>query len=175
MDIFRKKKVKKLLDELEDTNNMLIQERSKNKKLQESANNFERISTQALEENQILIEWIRKILDTFGTMEVRNRMNVQIPIYKDVIRPIEPSPFQPQIKERIEIPPITIMKMGVKSMNEEERKKIIDCIRTIDDKLNAIKLEVFPPNNKPYKGYILEKAKPILNNIQVIISMCEGR
>lgn len=63
----------------------------------------------------------------------------------------------------------------MKSMNEEERKKIIDCIRTIDDKLNAIKLEVFPPNNKPYKGYILEKAKPILNNIQVIISMCEGR
>lgn len=112
MDIFRKKKVKKLLDELEDTNNMLIQERSKNKKLQESANNFERISTQVLEENQILIEWIRKILDTFGTMEVRSRMNVQIPIYKDVIRPIESSPFQPQIKERIEIPPITIMKMG---------------------------------------------------------------
>ena len=59
---------------------------------------------EALEENQILIEWIRKILDTFGTMEVGNRMNVQIPIYKDVIRPSEPSPFQPQIKERIEIP-----------------------------------------------------------------------
>ena len=41
MDIFRKKKVKKLLNELEYTNNMLVQERSKNKKLQESANNFE--------------------------------------------------------------------------------------------------------------------------------------
>lgn len=33
MDIFRKKKVKKLLDELEDTNNMLIQERSKKQKI----------------------------------------------------------------------------------------------------------------------------------------------
>lgn len=60
-------------------------------------------------------------------------------------------------------------------MSEEERKKIINCISTIDDKLNAIKLEVFPPHNKPYKGYILEKAKPILNDIQVIISMCESR
>lgn len=58
-------------------------------------------------------------------------------------------------------------------MNEEERKKIISCIRTIDDKMNTIKLEVLPPNNKPYKDYILEKAKPILNDIQVIISMCE--
>lgn len=60
-------------------------------------------------------------------------------------------------------------------MNEEERKKIIDCIRTIDDKLNAIKLEVFPPSYEPYKEYILEKAKPILNDIQVIISICESR
>ena len=47
MDLFRKKKVRKLLDELEDTNNMLIQERSKTKNLQESVNNLERISTQA--------------------------------------------------------------------------------------------------------------------------------
>lgn len=112
MDIFRKKKVKKLLNELEYTNNMLVQERSKNKKLQESANNFERISTKALEENQILIDWIKKILNTFGTMDVTNKNHVQIPIYKDIIRPIEPSPFQPQEKERIEIPPITIIKMG---------------------------------------------------------------
>lgn len=61
----------------------------------------------------------------------------------------------------------------MKRMNEEERRKIIDCIANIEDKMNSIKLEVFPPHNKPYKGYILEKAKPILNDIQVIISMCE--
>jgi len=58
-------------------------------------------------------------------------------------------------------------------MEIEERKKIIECMRNIEDKMNAIKLEVFPPRNKPYKGYILEKAKPILNDIQVIISICE--
>lgn len=112
VDIFRKKKVKKLLNELEDTNNMLIQERNKTKRLQESVNNLEIISTKTLEENQILIEWIRKILDTFGTMEVKNKMNVQIPICKNVIRPSYPSPFHSQIKEIIEIPSITIMKMG---------------------------------------------------------------
>ena len=42
MDIFRKKKIRKLLNELEDANNMLIQERSKTKELQECANNLEK-------------------------------------------------------------------------------------------------------------------------------------
>lgn len=60
-------------------------------------------------------------------------------------------------------------------MEDEERKKIINCIYNIEDEMNSIKLEVFPPHNKPYKGYILEKAKLILNDIQVIISMCEGK
>lgn len=58
-------------------------------------------------------------------------------------------------------------------MDKEERKKMISCIANIEDKMNSIKLEVLPPHNKLYKGYILEKAKPILNDIQVIISMCE--
>lgn len=58
-------------------------------------------------------------------------------------------------------------------MSDEERKKIISCIANIEDKMKSITLEVCSPNNKPYKGYILEKAKPILNDIQVIISMCE--
>ena len=60
-------------------------------------------------------------------------------------------------------------------MDEEERKKIINCIYNIEDKMNSIKIEVFSPYNKPYKNYILEKAKPILNDIQVIISMCERK
>lgn len=44
-------------------------------------------------------------------------------------------------------------------MDEEERKKIINCIANIEDKMNSIKLEVFPPHNKPYKGYIFRKSK----------------
>ena len=55
MDIFRKKKIRKLLNELEDVNNILIQERCKTTKLQERINNLEKISTQTLEENQILM------------------------------------------------------------------------------------------------------------------------
>ena len=31
-------------------------------------------------------------------------------------------------------------------MDEEERKKIINCIVNIEDKMNSIKLEVFPPS-----------------------------
>lgn len=77
MDIFRKKKIRKLLNELEDANNMLIQERSKTKELQECANNLEKISTQVLEENQTLIKWIEKILDTFGTMEIKGIFKYQ--------------------------------------------------------------------------------------------------
>lgn len=42
MDIFRKKKIRKLLNELEDVNNILIQERCKTKKLQERINNLEK-------------------------------------------------------------------------------------------------------------------------------------
>lgn len=58
-------------------------------------------------------------------------------------------------------------------MDEEERKRMISCVANIEDKMNSIKLELYPPHNKTYKGYILEKAKPILNDIQVIISICE--
>ena len=59
-------------------------------------------------------------------------------------------------------------------MEDEERKKIIDCIYNIEDKMNSIKIEMFAPGCIPHKNYILEKAKSILNDIQVIINMCEG-
>ena len=42
MDIFRKKKIRKLLNELEDVNNILIRERCKTTKLQERINNLEK-------------------------------------------------------------------------------------------------------------------------------------
>ena len=112
MDIFRKKKIRKLLNELEDANNMLIQERSKTKELQECANNLEKISTQVLEENQTLIKWIEKILDTFGTMEIRNKRNIQIPVYKNKeYKAYDRNYLAVFEKERITIPEITIIKM----------------------------------------------------------------
>lgn len=90
MDIFRKKKIRKLLNELEDVNNILIQERYKTKKLQERINNLEKISTQTLEENQIPI-YEHKIYK--ASEYDRNVMGL----------------FE---KEVIEIPSITIIKMG---------------------------------------------------------------
>lgn len=53
-------------------------------------------------------------------------------------------------------------------MNEE---RVRSCLFTIQDNLQAIISEM--NRNKPYKGYILEKAKPILNDIQVIIEECK--
>ena len=82
MDLFKKKKIRRLLDELEDSNNKLIQERTKTKEYKEMINNFEKISTKTMEENQKLIKWIMNILDTFGTMEVKERRNIQIPVYE---------------------------------------------------------------------------------------------
>lgn len=115
MDIFRKKKIRKLLNEIEDVNNRLVQERWKAKELQESINNLEKISTQTLEENQKLIEWIKKILDTFGTMEVKDSRNIQIPIYEH--KTYKASEYDRKVmglfeKEIIRIPSITIVKMG---------------------------------------------------------------
>ena len=46
-----------------------------------------------------------------------------------------------------------------------------DCAWNIQDKLSAIITELL--NEKPYKAYLLEKLKPILNDTNCLISMCE--
>lgn len=53
-------------------------------------------------------------------------------------------------------------------MNTE---RLNGCVYNIQDKLDAIKSELMKPN--PYPGYIKEKAQPILNDIQVILSDIE--
>lgn len=112
MDLFKKKKIKRLLDELEDSNNKLIQERAKSKEYKEMVNNIEKISTQTMEENQKLIKWIMTILDTFGTMEVRERRSIQIPVYENKeYKAYDRNYMGIMPKERITIPEITIVKM----------------------------------------------------------------
>ena len=56
-------------------------------------------------------------------------------------------------------------------MEHYEKEKIASCCFNIIDKAQAIMSEC--ENSNPYKGYMLEKAQPILNDIQVIIRMCE--
>lgn len=53
-------------------------------------------------------------------------------------------------------------------MNED---RIRSCLYTIQDNLQALNSEMNRDN--PYPAYLLEKAKPILNDIQVIIEECE--
>lgn len=66
-----------------------------------------------MEENQKLIKWIMNILDTFGTMEVRNRNSIQIPVYKEKpYRTYDSNYMGISVKERITIPSITLIKMG---------------------------------------------------------------
>ena len=57
-------------------------------------------------------------------------------------------------------------------MNDYEKRKIENCLYTIWENYTAMKNEM-NTNESPYKGYLLKKARPILNDIQVIISLCE--
>ena len=57
-------------------------------------------------------------------------------------------------------------------MKDYEKRKIEDCLYTICDNYIAMKHELIT-NENPHKGYLLEKSRPILNDINVIISLCE--
>lgn len=94
------------LNAIHPTDVIVVSENKNEAKFIEGKTNLKSIITK-------LLSGLKKYLILFGTMEVKNRMNVQIPIYKDRIRAVEQPFFEPlQIKERIEIPSITIIKMG---------------------------------------------------------------
>ena len=70
-------------------------------------------SSKTMEENQKLINWIMKILDTVGTMEVREKSSFKIPVYENKnYRAYEQNYMGIYEKERLTIPEITIVKMG---------------------------------------------------------------
>ena len=112
IDLFNKKKIRRLLNELEDSHNDLIRERATTKELNKRIDNLEKITSQLMEENQKLIDWVEKILDTVGTVSSNSKYNFRIPIYEHK----QYSNYDAQVmgifeKERIEIPAITIVKM----------------------------------------------------------------
>lgn len=56
-------------------------------------------------------------------------------------------------------------------MEYEKLNKAFGCIQTIQDKLNALRMEILRGN--PYPDYCLEKLRPILNDTNCLISMFE--
>ena len=113
LDLFNKKKIKKLEQEVyslkNDIEGYIKNERNWSKQI----DNMEKISTKTMEENQKLINWIMKILDTVGTMEVREKSNFKIPVYENKnYRAYKQNYMGIYEKERLTIPEITIVKMG---------------------------------------------------------------
>lgn len=113
IDIFNKKKVKEL-EEIICRLNHDIEGYQKNERHWNSQiDGLEKISSNLTEENQKLIKWIMNILDTFGSIEVRDRTSVSIPIYYNKnYRAYDNNFIGVYERERITIPEITIVKMG---------------------------------------------------------------
>ena len=113
LDLFNKKKIKKLEQEVYSLNNDIEGYIKNERNWSKQIDNMEKISTKTMEENQKLINWIMKILDTVGTMEVREKSNFKIPVYEDKnYRAYEQNYMGIYEKERLTIPEITIVKMG---------------------------------------------------------------
>ena len=120
MDIFNKKKVKELENQiriLESANINLKNEISRYKNKETDWNNkidrFEYISSQTMEENQKLIKWIMTILDTVGTMEVREKAQIKIPVYiEKTYNAYNTNYLGLYERDRITIPEITIIRMS---------------------------------------------------------------
>lgn len=113
IDIFNKKRVKKLEECINDIRN----NRDYYEKLYisqvEHTNSLVKDNTYLKEANTKLMDWVYKILKEFGTSEVKED-HITIPICKKIYdRPIfEGEDCQGYIeRERIDIPAITIIKM----------------------------------------------------------------
>lgn len=120
MDLFNKKKVKELKSQIEklERANINLQKtissyHEEEKDLNSKIDKLEYISSQTMEENQKLIKWIMTILDTVGTMEVREKAQIKIPVYTEkTYNAYDVNYLGIYERERITIPEITIVRMG---------------------------------------------------------------
>lgn len=113
MDLFNKKKIKKLEKEIYSLNNEIEKYEKNERNWDMKIDKLENISSKTMEENQKLIKWIMTILDTVGTLEVREKGDFKIPIYQNKnYRAYDNNYMGIYEKERITIPEITIIKMG---------------------------------------------------------------
>lgn len=113
MDLFNKKKIKKLEQEIYSLNNEIEGYIENERNWSKQIDGLEKISSQTIEQNQKLIKWIETIIDTVGVMEVREKRQIQIPVYIDKgIGNYDSNYMGIFERERITIPEITIVKMG---------------------------------------------------------------
>lgn len=114
MDLFNRKKVEKLEQQLELLKSDLQKEKNNNDTLKDILRNFN-CSSLLLEENRKLIDWIEKILTEFGTIDVRSKGRIQIPIYQVEkeypYKMMDPNTEMLRVKEKtIIIPEIVLIK-----------------------------------------------------------------
>lgn len=113
MDLFNKNKIKKLEQEISQLNNEIYKYQKNERNWDMKIDKLEDISSKTMEENQKLIKWIMTILDTVGTLEVREKVDFKIPVYQNKnYRAYDNNYMGIYEKERITIPEITIIKMG---------------------------------------------------------------
>lgn len=113
MDLFNKKKIKKLEQEIYSLNNEIEGYIKNERNWSKQIDGLEKISSQTMEQNQKLIKWIETIINTVGVMEVREKRQIQIPVYIDKgIGNYDSNYMGIFERERITIPEITIVKMG---------------------------------------------------------------
>lgn len=55
-------------------------------------------------------------------------------------------------------------------LDDLQKDTAIRCVANIDDKLQAVKLELVNPN-KPYKTYLREKLESIDWDVQILLNM----
>lgn len=82
MNLFNNKKAKRLQEELKNQENLIKYLKSRNDFLEKMYKNISHSSEMIYEDNQKLIQWIKKIIEAFDVFEVSDRNPVRLPIYK---------------------------------------------------------------------------------------------
>ena len=115
MCLFNRKNIKELQEKLEYKQKLVQVLEERNKDLEKRVDElYKNLSSQVIE-NRKAYDWIRKILETFGTVETRCK-TYKIPIYKEELKPYVEGMGYPLIEtERIVIPTIVISKMEDRS------------------------------------------------------------
>ncbi len=113
IDLFNKKKLKEMENKVKNLSLIINDKNKEIYRQNNSINHLENNQSKLLSENQELINWIMKILNTVGTMKTREKLNFKIPVYtQKKYRAYDRNVMGIFEKERITIPEITIIKMG---------------------------------------------------------------